>query len=48
MKIRVTVTKDELKQISTVQKPYANSDGTYRLYFDSFDDFMNAMHKHLG
>ena len=45
MKIRVTVTKDELNQINTTQKPYANRDGTFRLYFDTLEDFVAAVAK---
>ena len=44
MKIRVTVTPDEMKKYSFRDvRVYKNKDGSYRLYFNSLDEFMNAV-----
>ena len=44
MKIRVTLTADELKDRGIKGVPtYKNKDGTYRLYFNSLDEFLDAV-----
>lgn len=42
MKIRITVSADELQQFSSV-KAYKNKDGSYRLYFNSLEAFKAAI-----
>ena len=43
MKIRITVSKEELQQFSSDAKPYKNKDGSYRLYFNSLEAFKAAI-----
>ena len=43
MKIRITVSKEELQQFGKDAKPYKNKDGSYRLYFNSLMEFRAAI-----
>ena len=43
MKIRVTLTAKELTLIKNPPKTYENRDGSYRIYFNSLDEFCEAM-----
>ena len=45
MQIRVTLTADELKQFDVQSRAYKNKDGTFRIYFNSLDDFLDALKK---
>lgn len=45
MQIRVTVTKAELDELKPLQRVYKNKDGTFRVYFNSLDDFLALIDK---
>ena len=45
MKIRITLSSDELDMFDTTKigKKYINRDGSFRIYFNSLEDFQNAL-----